>query len=421
MERSDRAIREHFVANIEHIRIMRQGSLAMQAFLEANPGVKFDVSGADLSQIELTGASLSQAILRQANLSFSKLRLGKLSQADASKVDLSGANLCDANLTGADLSGADLTGADLSCATLYKANLNGAKLRGAILYSTDLRDANLSDTDLSDTNLIGANMSGASLHNADLGRADLTGADVSGARVDSNTSFRNLKSILRLKVDRSTVEYMFPDAATRGPKMMDMEVIDDLATLRGAFGGPVGFIYWLGLIAFLIPPLWFVCSQAVAAQTKLELASFVRQNPGLGHWVPAAGSQSPAISKPPQTIMLGTALLRFLWNGGIDWRNGWSLHYTFFLFCTGAVYRLASLSLLFDAMQRINEQTIRGTPAKFSFSMPFKVRVFWIPRWTIPLSTYGGWYRANRRLSIVAAIIAIVNLVHHMQMVIVVE
>ena len=52
------------------------------------------------------------------------------------KVDLTGADLRKANLTGANLSGADLflsnlTGANLRNANLTEAHLRGAKLRGA--------------------------------------------------------------------------------------------------------------------------------------------------------------------------------------------------------------------------------------------------------------------------------------------------
>ena len=90
------------MANATHLETVMQGTYALQYWRANNPGVRLELSGADLS-----------------NRPFSK-------------VDLSGADL-----TGADLSGADLKGANLTGACLQKASLNQTVLHDALLDGAD--------------------------------------------------------------------------------------------------------------------------------------------------------------------------------------------------------------------------------------------------------------------------------------------
>ena len=104
------------VANPEHLKILRQGVEAWNKWREAQPSIRPNLSGANLS----SRANLSRAILTEANLS---------------GANLSRAILTEANLSGANLSWADLVGAILS----------GANLVGALLIETNLIDATLTD------------------------------------------------------------------------------------------------------------------------------------------------------------------------------------------------------------------------------------------------------------------------------------
>ncbi len=70
----------------------------------------------------------------------------------------------------AKLSGANLSGADLRGTNLHDANLDDANLEGANLDRADLRRANLSGANLSGTNLDDANLEGAKLDGANLDR-----------------------------------------------------------------------------------------------------------------------------------------------------------------------------------------------------------------------------------------------------------
>jgi len=217
------------------------------------------------------------------------------------------------------------------------------------------------------------------------------------------------------------VEYMFPDPLTRGPKMMDMNVVDDLATLRASFSGFAGWIYWLGLIAILFPPVWFVCVQTVTTEAIRAANSWVRENPQLVSQIPGRTTREPAVSRPAETITLLTAVGRYLYNGGYGWREGWKLHWTFLVFLVSLAYRIASFLLLADTIKRLQHQRFTGTPARFSFTQPLQVRIPWVSKWTVPLGTYQSWYDWNRWLSILVAVIAIINLLHHLQMLIVIR
>ena len=124
------------MANAEHLKVVEQGAVAIDAWRERHPRTR----------LNLMGANLSRANLSRANLSRTNLNWADLNWANLSGADLSGAVLIEAILSGADFSGAVL-----SEAVLRRADFSGAVLSEAIL----------SRADLSGTNLSGANLSGA--------------------------------------------------------------------------------------------------------------------------------------------------------------------------------------------------------------------------------------------------------------------
>jgi hypothetical protein len=89
------------MANKEHLKIIKQGAWAWNAWRDKNPGVQPDLSKADLIAefpftIELVRANLRNANLREANLTRADLRM-----TDLSKADLYGADLYQVDLSGA--------------------------------------------------------------------------------------------------------------------------------------------------------------------------------------------------------------------------------------------------------------------------------------------------------------------------------
>jgi uncharacterized protein YjbI with pentapeptide repeats len=213
----------YFLANPEHLNILRQGASEWNRWRTANPGVKPDLhksficgpepSGEffrpsdpsetvvvppSLDWVAFSGASLFQANLRGADLRSVDLHKAILCQADLSEADLTGADLSGANLNDAalnetifdeaTLSGASFIGAKLQGASFIKAtvdsavfasaNLSKAKLRGAVLSMANFIDADLTGADLSD-----ADLEHAVLVRTILNKAILTGCKVFGASV----------------------------------------------------------------------------------------------------------------------------------------------------------------------------------------------------------------------------------------------
>ena len=158
------------MANLEHLKVVKQGTAVWNAWREQHPDTR-----PDLREATLTGATLSKANLSAANLSAATLY----------KADLREATLTGATLTGATLTGARLRAATLYKADLYKAILYRADLRGADLREADLREATLYKADLYKADLYKAILYRADLREADLREANLREANLSGAFLNS--------------------------------------------------------------------------------------------------------------------------------------------------------------------------------------------------------------------------------------------
>ncbi len=134
------------MANPEHLKILKQGAAAWNAWRYEHHEVLPDLShtnllNADLKDANLSVSDLSNAILKDADLIGATFRM---------------ANLRNAKLHNADLNFADFFSADLRNADLNSAKLHFAKLRQSFLKSTNFTDCKfaftiLADIDLSET------------------------------------------------------------------------------------------------------------------------------------------------------------------------------------------------------------------------------------------------------------------------------
>ena len=138
------------MADPKHVKIVKQGKDAIQAWRKMHSRRRLDLSGVDLSLADLREANLSWANLSEANLSSADLSWANLARADLVGADLDEANLIGANLAGADFTAAGLVGANLTDARIAGANLkwtdlSGADLSGAICCFTEFPDLDLSN------------------------------------------------------------------------------------------------------------------------------------------------------------------------------------------------------------------------------------------------------------------------------------
>jgi uncharacterized protein YjbI with pentapeptide repeats len=220
------------MANDEHVRLLKQGVAAWNAWRNADPSIRPNLRGADLTGVDLREANLSEAnlfradlsradltgaSLREANLYEANLRRAYLREADLRRANLHNTTLVEADLREAKLIGADLRKANLIEANLWKANLVEAKLIEANLIEANLRMADLCCADLRGANLSEANLSRANLWKADLRGANLSEANLIEAKlmsatlVDTDFTGANLTGCLihgvsawRLKLDTET-------------------------------------------------------------------------------------------------------------------------------------------------------------------------------------------------------------------------
>ena len=245
------------------------------------------------------------------------------------RLDLSEADLRKANLSGVNLNGANLSKADLS-----KAGLSEADLRTA-----DLREANLSEANLRNSDLVGTSFASTTLRDANM-------LDVN---VDSTTNFESMGDLRRCFVGRYTMEYMSEHVSKA--KRMDLKVRDDIARLRSQYSGIWMWFHLLSLLTFCAPYVWFVCL----------------------HWVSAHLQEKTHIEA--DFVALWEAVLRYVWNGGVGWREGWSLAvWSFGSFLLVLMYNMVRVVLLWKTKRLETVQEVSGLPVQFSLGIRFR---FW--------------------------------------------
>jgi uncharacterized protein YjbI with pentapeptide repeats len=178
------------VADQQHLTRLRGGAATWNAWRSANPGVRPDLSGADLRDADLSSFDLRHALLRNAYLAGSRTYRDNDHWTDLTNADLTDANLFDADWYGATLEGADLSRAKLSDATLdeavlINARLDGAHLDGASLNMTRCSGASFVDADFFQSAAPAADFVGADFTRACFQGAWFPDADMSGANLTS--------------------------------------------------------------------------------------------------------------------------------------------------------------------------------------------------------------------------------------------
>ena len=131
------------MANLEHLKILKQGVITWNKWREENPDEKIDLRNASLVGANLSRSDFGKVNLGGVNLTEADLGETLLDNANFENADLRAARLCscflrDANLTAANLYMADLRAADLSAARLDHADLTLVCTNGTRFGDNDL-------------------------------------------------------------------------------------------------------------------------------------------------------------------------------------------------------------------------------------------------------------------------------------------
>ena len=86
------------------------------------------------------------------------------------------------------------------------------------------------------------------------------------------------------------------------------------------------------------------------------------------------------------TIPLLKALSVFIFNGGVDWHLGWSVHWSFAAFLFLLAYNFLRAALLWKTKTLELQQDASGLPAQFSLSMKPWGTLFQLARWGLWLN-----------------------------------
>jgi uncharacterized protein YjbI with pentapeptide repeats len=260
------------MANPEHIKILKQGVKAWNAWRVSAPEAIPNLGNAILNYKNLKGVNFDNTLLPGARLY---------------EADLSSASLRGANLSNTYLRNAKLSNADLSAAIVYEANLIES-----VFLNVSLKDA--------------------FLHGADFINMDLRGADFSNAFMDaavfSNVDLRSVKGLESIR--------------HRGPSMISVDTIYNSKGnipekfLRGC-GLPESFIIQIpALVAAMQPIQFYSCFISYSSKDQ-EFADRLHadlQSKGVRVWfaphdMPIGARLRPAID---ESIRLHDKLLLVL-------------------------------------------------------------------------------------------------------------
>lgn len=407
------------MANEEQLAILKQGVDDWNKWRKENPGTLIDLTDADLSGAGTEDKALLNAMERRAKVrspgGYPVLKTGlNLVGVNLKNARLIGANLDGANLEGADLSDAKLWGAKFKFACLGNAKLHRINsfppisgvhrrsfdssgepkqpdLTGAILTMAEFDGANLSGMNFEGLELIGSNFSMSKLQGAKFCGARLHDAEFRGAYFDHETEFTGAK-VLDTRINRYQLERLRDYGGLTMGDRMYMDIEDGVVTLRSSYSGFKQWIHLIALAVFIFPYIWFVISQW----------SVARFATGVQMVFPDADGQMP----------LWQALALFIWNGGINWKTGPQMHWSFWVFVFMFIYNVLRGALLMKTKELENYQNSSGLRAVFSLET--SSIVISIGKWKRRLKypRWGQLYKWAQAGFYIALLLALLNTWH---------
>jgi uncharacterized protein YjbI with pentapeptide repeats len=355
------------MASEEHLAIFHRGIDAWNDWRVKNPSVEPDLKGLVLVGKELTNLNLSRvhldgAVFKDVYCFGTQMAFATLNKADFDNVTFSQVDLSSAMMNAIKAHLVVFHGSNLTRAQLQNSLFSPDVRRVAPKQNAVFRRSNLSNAILANSDLKEAWFSMVDLRGTDLANCQLQNSTFSDVIVDAKTRLQRA-TVARCTIARYTLECLEDyGGLTKGDRML-MEIKDDVATLRQSYSGPWQIIHVAALLLFSAPYLWFV------AQRWSEIQFDTQPAVGVGTMIP-----------------LWEALGRYIYNGGLSWRDGWALSWLAFgTFLFSLAYNVVRAVLLGKTMSLELQERISGLPPMFTL----RGNKVWHPLYLV--ATWGFW------------------------------
>lgn len=300
----------------------------------------------------LAGVKISGAAIEAIGVQKSAVPGLEVLSTNAESVQVSSCGLNAISVKQSQIFSASVTESTLIDARVDQSKFEGLALNGADCSGSLFRASNLGDSRFVGCKLLKAAFPDSELQRTSFANCDLTESSFRDSSTGTQTDFGGC-NIEGAVFDRWALLGL--DHGARGGisrrQLAGLRIEDDVLVLRGMFGG---FWFWVHLAAtlgFTAPYLLFV----------LSLYAY-------------SGTSGPIGER--ESLTIGEALARYVWNGGQDWRQGWNLDgLSFSLFVVCLHFNLTRAALSWKTKADQTREEVSAIPSAFVLGGVWKVLV----------------------------------------------
>ena len=257
-------------------------------------------------------------------------------------VDFSNTNLRNANLGATTFKHCNFRGADLSKAVVWHCEFENCSLGPAEKAIDDKkRDSGvLTKTDHTEFSSIACKLNRTVLFGTHFVRTSLCYVNLTTVQVDEATKLETV-SVINTRISRQVLERMKDYGGLTIGRRRQMEIVDDIMTLRQSFSGFWNKLHFFAMSIFLAPYIWFLAKQWFLANIGEEVTNKLT---------------SPIIIN----------LIRFIVSGGDTWREWQPAFFPISLFLLALIYNAVRGILLVKSITLEHKQIIQGFYPEFA-------------------------------------------------------